>query len=120
MTENKPHVSFAAGGVVCEGSASHTPAEILRCAQNDTPRVTLPGDVSASDNSILELLDRVMNTGVVVAGDIAITVADVELLVLRLQLLACSAETAREAGCLAIAPHFAAQRALPCGMEERR
>jgi hypothetical protein len=54
-----------------------------------------------TDNSVLELLDRVLNTGVVLVGDITITVADIELIYLRLQLMLCSAETARQAGWLA-------------------
>ena len=57
-----------------------------------------------SDCTILELLDRVLNTGVVLVGDVAITVADIELLYLRLQLLVSSAETARQAGWLATRP----------------
>jgi hypothetical protein len=60
-----------------------------------------------TDNTVLELLDRVLNTGVVVVGDVTITVADIELIYLRLQLLLCSAETARQAGWLAVGPHFA-------------
>jgi hypothetical protein len=56
--------------------------------------------IEETDNSVLELLDRVLNTGVVVAGEIAITVADIELIYLRLQLLVSSAETARQAGWL--------------------
>jgi gas vesicle structural protein len=59
-----------------------------------------------SDASVLELLDRVLNTGVVLVGDLTITVADIELIYLRLQLMLCSAETARKAGWLAVGPHF--------------
>lgn len=59
-----------------------------------------------TDNTVLELLDRVLNTGVVLVGDITITVADIELIYLRLQLMLSSAETARQAGWLAIRPHF--------------
>ena len=54
----------------------------------------------------MELLDRVLNTGVVLVGDVTITVADIELVYLRLQLLLSSAETARQAGWLAAAPHL--------------
>ena len=50
--------------------------------------------------TILELLDRPLNKGVVVAGDIAISVADIDLIYLRAQLLLSSFETARQAGCL--------------------
>jgi hypothetical protein len=59
-----------------------------------------------TDNSVLELLDRVLNTGVVLIGDITITVADIELIYLRLQLMLSSAETARQVGWLAVGPHF--------------
>ena len=55
---------------------------------------------------MLELLDRVLNTGVVLAGDVTITVADIELIYLRLQLMLSSAETARQAGWLAVGPHW--------------
>ena len=59
-----------------------------------------------TDNTVLELLDRVLNTGVVLVGDITITVADIELIYLRLQLMLSSAETARQAGWLAVGPPF--------------
>ena len=52
------------------------------------------------DCTILELLDRLLNKGVVVAGDIAISVADIDLIYLRAQVLLSSFETARQAGCL--------------------
>jgi hypothetical protein len=66
-----------------------------------------------TDDTVLELLDRVLNTGVVLAGEIAITVADVELIYLRLQLLLSSAETARQAGWLPPKPHFGKTPSLP-------
>ncbi len=42
-----------------------------------------------------ELLDRVLNTGVVIVGEIVISVAGVDLIYLNLQLLLTSVETAR-------------------------
>jgi len=50
------------------------------------------------ENTLLELLDRLLNTGVVLCGDLVVSVADVELLYLRLQLTLSSVETARKAG----------------------
>lgn len=50
-----------------------------------------------------ELLDRVLNTGVVVQGEIVISVAGVDLIYLNLQLLLSSVETAR-GGRLALNP----------------
>ena len=43
-----------------------------------------------------EVLDRVLNKGVVVAGEVTISVADVDLLYLGLNLVLTSVETARE------------------------
>jgi hypothetical protein len=50
------------------------------------------------ENTLLELLDRLLNTGVVLCGDLVVSVADIELLYLRLQLTLSSVETARRAG----------------------
>ncbi len=50
------------------------------------------------ENTLLELLDRLLNAGVVLCGDLAVSVADVDLLYLRLQLTLSSVETARRAG----------------------
>jgi hypothetical protein len=50
------------------------------------------------ENTLLELLDRLLNAGVVLCGDVVISVADIELLYLRLQLTLSSVETARRAG----------------------
>lgn len=50
--------------------------------------------------SLCELLDRVLNKGVVVRGDIVITVADVDLLYLGVSLILSATETARQAGIL--------------------
>ena len=45
--------------------------------------------------SLCETLDRVLNKGVVVAGEIVISVADVDLIYLGLQLVLTSVETAK-------------------------
>jgi len=46
--------------------------------------------------SLCETLDRVLNKGVVVTGEVAISVADIDLLYLGLQLTLTSVETANE------------------------
>ena len=48
--------------------------------------------------SLCETLDRVLNKGVVVAGEVTIAVADVELVYLELHLVLSSVETARGRG----------------------
>jgi gas vesicle protein GvpA/GvpJ/GvpM family len=47
-----------------------------------------------NNSSLCELLDRVLNTGVVVMGEIVISVAGVDLIYLNLNLLLTSVETA--------------------------
>jgi hypothetical protein len=46
--------------------------------------------------SLCEALDRVLNKGAVVAGEITISVADIDLIYLSLQLIVTSIDTARE------------------------
>lgn len=46
--------------------------------------------------SLCETLDRVLNKGVFVAGEIIISVADIDLIYLGLQLVLTSVETARQ------------------------
>ena len=48
--------------------------------------------------TLLETLDRLLNQGVVVAGDVTLSVADVDLIYLGLRLLLSSVETASEWG----------------------
>lgn len=45
--------------------------------------------------SLCEALDRVLNKGAVVAGEITISVANIDLIYLGLQLIVTSIETAR-------------------------
>ena len=47
--------------------------------------------------SLCEALDRVLNKGAVIVGEVTISVADVDLIYLGLQLILTSIETAREA-----------------------
>jgi hypothetical protein len=46
--------------------------------------------------SICEALDRILNKGAVVVGEVTISVANVDLIYLSLQLIVASIETARE------------------------
>jgi hypothetical protein len=47
----------------------------------------------AKDVTLLEILDRVLDKGVVISGDIVISVADVDLIYLGLKILLSSVET---------------------------
>lgn len=52
----------------------------------------------ARDVTLLELLDRIVDHGVVLAGDVRISVADVDLLYLGLRVILTSIERAEELG----------------------
>jgi len=49
-----------------------------------------------ADLSLLETLDHVLNRGLVIAGEITIAVADVDLIFVGLNVLLSSVETANE------------------------
>ncbi|MDT4921592.1 MAG: hypothetical protein QOI15_2494 [Pseudonocardiales bacterium] len=53
---------------------------------------------SGGGDSLADVLERVLDKGVVVVGDVGVSVLDIELLTLRIRLLIASAETAREMG----------------------
>jgi hypothetical protein len=64
----------------------------------ESERSTASDALAAGDETLLEVLDRLLNTGVVLCGEVNISVADVDLICLRLQVALSSTETAREAG----------------------
>ena len=49
-------------------------------------------------DSLADILERVLETGVVVAGDIRVQVADIELLTIQIRLIICSVDRAEEMG----------------------
>lgn len=49
-----------------------------------------------ADVSLLETLDHVLNRGLVIAGEITISVADIDLIFLGLNVFVSSVETANE------------------------
>ena len=53
---------------------------------------------STQGDSLADILERVLDTGVVIVGDIKIKLCDVELLSIQLRLLICSVEKAQELG----------------------
>ena len=72
---------------------------------------------------LADILERVLDKGVVIAGDIRIKLCDIELLSIQIRLLVCSVDKAQEMGLTwwwqppqqQPPPHFvaAAPRALP-------
>jgi hypothetical protein len=47
---------------------------------------------------LVEILDRVLDKGLVIAGDIKINLANVELLTIQIRLLVCSIDKAEQIG----------------------
>src|SRR3954447_23706326 len=57
----------------------------------------LPGRPGSSGN-LADILERVLDKGIVIAGDIQIILLDIELLTIKLRLLVASVDKAREMG----------------------
>ncbi|HWC17863.1 MAG TPA: gas vesicle protein [Terriglobales bacterium] len=53
--------------------------------------------VSGNAN-LVDILDRILDKGLVIAGDIRISLANVELLTVRIRLLVCSVDKAEQIG----------------------
>jgi Gas vesicle protein len=51
-----------------------------------------------SQDSLADILERVLDKGIVIAGDIQINLLDIELLTIKLRLLVASVDKAREMG----------------------
>jgi hypothetical protein len=49
-------------------------------------------------SGLVDVLDRVLDKGLVVAGDIKVSLAEVELLTIRIRLLICSIDKAEQIG----------------------
>ena len=61
----------------------------------------MPLDSSPSHHrasGLVDVLDRVLDKGLVIAGDIKVSLAEVELLTIRIRLLICSLDKAQEIG----------------------
>nr|WP_246229227.1 gas vesicle protein [Mycolicibacterium psychrotolerans] len=57
------------------------------------------GSLSGGQSTNLaDILERVLDTGIVIAGDIRVNLLDIELLTIKLRLVIASLETAKEAG----------------------
>ncbi|HEU0105940.1 MAG TPA: gas vesicle protein [Vicinamibacteria bacterium] len=48
--------------------------------------------IAEADETLLELVDHVLNKGVVVSGDVMLSIAGVDLVYLRLSALLCAAD----------------------------
>ncbi|MDQ3070852.1 MAG: gas vesicle protein [Acidobacteriota bacterium] len=54
--------------------------------------------IRTQSTGLVDVLDRILDKGLVIAGDIKISLAEVELLTIRIRLLVCSLDKAQEIG----------------------
>lgn len=57
-----------------------------------------PPQSAIETTNVADLLERVLDKGVVIAGDIRISLVNVELLTIQLRLVICSVDKAKEMG----------------------
>ena len=58
----------------------------------------LTGPPTRGSAGLVDILDRVLDKGLVVAGDIKVSLAEVELLTIRIRLMICSIDKAEQIG----------------------
>ena len=63
---------------------------------SDFDQILVGEEWENTDLSLLETLDHVLNRGLVIAGEITISVADIDLIFLGLNVMVSSVETANE------------------------
>jgi hypothetical protein len=63
---------------------------------SDFDQMIVGEEWEGTDLSLLETLDHVLNRGMVIAGEITIAVADIDLIFIGLNVLVSSVETAHE------------------------
>ena len=63
---------------------------------SDFDQIVVGEEWENTDLSLLETLDHVLNRGLVIAGEITIAVADIDLIFIGLNVMVSSVETAQE------------------------
>ena len=63
-----------------------------------TRQAAVPVGGGAGAANLADILERVLDKGIVIAGDIQINLLDIELLTIKLRLLVASVDRAREMG----------------------
>ena len=62
----------------------------------DFEQIIAGDELEDTDLSLLETLDHVLNRGLVIAGEITISVADIDLIFLGVNIMVSSVETAHD------------------------
>jgi hypothetical protein len=74
---------------------------IVACGKVPYNTKTMPTPLSEGtgrSTGLVDVLDRVLDKGLVIAGDIKVSLAEVELLTIRIRLLICSIDKAEQIG----------------------
>ncbi|GEL23409.1 hypothetical protein PSU4_23630 [Pseudonocardia sulfidoxydans NBRC 16205] len=61
-------------------------------------RVARPAEHRVESTNLADILERVLDKGIVIAGDIRVNLLDIELLTIKIRLLVASVDKAREMG----------------------
>ena len=61
-------------------------------------RARQPAENTPQSSSLADILERVLDKGIVIAGDIRVNLLDIELLTIKIRLLVASVDKAREIG----------------------
>ena len=61
-------------------------------------RARPPADSGTQSANLADILERVLDKGIVIAGDIRVNLLDIELLTIKIRLLVASVDKAREIG----------------------
>ena len=88
-----PHRVFGAGGPF--GGTPPPAGSLLAERSGPETRTDLAGQ---RGTGLVDLLDRVLDKGLLIAGDIRISLAEVERLIIRIRLIVCSIDKAQEIG----------------------
>ena len=70
--------------------AQRPPARAL--PRRPAPRQELPGIIAPPETSLADVIDNLLNRGVVLNADLILALADVDLIYLRLSALLCAAD----------------------------
>ena len=62
------------------------------------PETRRPGGSAQASNNLADLLERVLDKGIIIAGDITLCLGEIELLQIKVRLLIASVDKARDMG----------------------
>ena len=77
---------------------------------------------TSGTTNLVDILDRVLDKGLVIAGDVRVSLANVELLTIRIRLLVCSVDKAEQIGMnwWKYDPHLTMQAPVVPALPERK